>query len=458
MIHRPVRVHSLVQRTARDSLTPGEHTAYALVAADAMLAAWPEIERDADLAQTLRANTASLAARTGPAGCLHLPNVHRVIFLAGRSLGASGQVTAAVTYFRNLTDTTRTGLGLDHPDTLTARGDLALWQGRAGDAPGAVSALTELLADQGRVLGLGHIDTLATRHRLADWRGEAGDAAGAVTAYAELLGVYELALGSDHLGSLETRRAIAFWRGEAGDAAGAVTAYTELLTDRTRVLGPDHPHTLETRHAIAHWQGEAGDATGAVTAYTELLTDRTRVLGPDHPHPRNPPRHRPLAGRGRRRDRRRNRLHRTAHRRGAGIGTRPCRTLATRHNLAYRRGVAGDATGAVTAFTELLTDRARVLGPDHPHTLETRRNLTHWRERSGAGRTAGLTRSCGRAPAPGRDRVGGGSGRGGEFDEVAGHAAGSTVWCRCLPGRCATRQPRSRASAARSSYGGPNSR
>ncbi|MFG1807807.1 tetratricopeptide repeat protein [Streptomyces sp. NPDC049040] len=386
VIHRPVRVHSLVQRTARDSLTPGEHTAYALVAADAVLAAWPEMERDADLAQTLRANTAALAARTGPAGCLHLPNVHKVVFLAGRSLGASGQVTAAVTYFRNLADATRTGLGLDHPDTLTARGDLALWQGRGGDAPGAVSALTELLADQERVLGPGHIDTLATRHRLADWRGEAGDAAGAVSAYSELLGIYELALGPDHPGSLETRRAIAFWRGETGDATGAVTAYAELLRDRTRVLGPDHPHTLETRHAIAHWQGEAGDATGAVSAYAELLTDRTRVLGPDHPHT--------LETR-----------HAIAHWQGeAGdatgavsafaelltdvvrvLGPDHAGTLVTRHNLAYRRGEAGDAAGAVTAYAELLTDRTRVLGPDHPHTLETRRNLTHWRERSGAG-------------------------------------------------------------------------
>ncbi|WUH89459.1 tetratricopeptide repeat protein [Streptomyces sp. NBC_00433] len=384
--HRPVRVHSLVQRTARDSLNPGEHTAYALVAADALLAAWPETERDADLAQTLRANTATLAARTGPTGCLHLPNTHKVLFVAGRSLGASGQVTAAVTYFRNLADSTLTGLGPEHPDTLTARGDLALWQGRAGDAAGAVSAFTELLADQGRVLGHGHIDTLTTRHRLADWRGEAGDAAGAVSAYAELLDVYERVLGPDHPGSLETRRTIAYWQGEAGDATGAVAAYAELLTDRTRVLGPDHPHTLETRHAIAHWQGKAGDPAGAVTAYAELLADRERVLGPDHPHT--------LETR-----------HAIAHWQGETgdsasavtafaelltdvvrvLGPDHPGALVTRHNLAHRRGESGDATGAVAAFSELLADRARVLGPDHPHTRETRRNLMHWRERSGEG-------------------------------------------------------------------------
>ncbi|MGK5559421.1 tetratricopeptide repeat protein, partial [Actinomadura kijaniata] len=54
-------------------------------------------------------------------------------------------------------------------------------------------------------------------------------------------------------------------------------------------------------------------------------------------------------------------------------------TLTTRHNLAYWRGEAGDAAGAVTAFEGLLADFLRVLGPDHPHTLTTRHNLAGWR-------------------------------------------------------------------------------
>jgi hypothetical protein len=37
----------------------------------------------------------------------------------------------------------------------------------------------------------------------------------------------------------------------------------------------------------------------------------------------------------------------------------------------------------VHLFTELLSDRVRVLGPDHPQTLDTRRNI------------AASTRSCG---------------------------------------------------------------
>lgn len=42
-------------------------------------------------------------------------------------------------------------------------------------------------------------------------------------------------------------------------------------------------------------------------------------------------------------------------------------------------GRAGDAAGAATAFAELLADRLRVLGTDHPDTRITRDYLAHWR-------------------------------------------------------------------------------
>ena len=58
-------------------------------------------------------------------------------------------------------------------------------------------------------------------------------------------------------------------------------------------------------------------------------------------------------------------------------------TLTTRNNLASWRGMSGDPPGAVTAFEQLLTDRLRVLGPDHSDTLTTRNNLAYWRGKSG---------------------------------------------------------------------------
>ncbi|WP_078886379.1 tetratricopeptide repeat protein [Streptomyces sp. MUSC 125] len=301
--HQAVRIHQLVQRATRDTLTLHQHNTTAQTAADALLAAWPAIERDTDLAQTLRANTTALTETAEDA--LYQPGAHAVLFRTGRSLGEAGQVIAARDHYQHLTDTITSRLGEDHPATLNTRGNLARWRGQAGDAAGAVTALAELLADRIRVLGEDHPHTLNTRHDLARWRGEAGDAAGAATATAELLADRIRVLGEDHPATLNTRGNLARWRGEAGNAAGAVTALAELLADRIRVLGEDHPHTLTTRHDLAWWRGAAGDTSGAATALADLLPDMVRVLGEGHPA-----------------------------------------TLTARSNLAHWRGKAGEGGGA----------------------------------------------------------------------------------------------------------------
>ena len=63
-------------------------------------------------------------------------------------------------------------------------------------------------------------------------------------------------------------------------------------------------------------------------------------------------------------------------------------TLATRHNIAYWTGQAGDARGALELFTALLPDQQRVLGPDHPNTLTTRHNIAYWTGEAGDARGA----------------------------------------------------------------------
>ncbi|MBM9509460.1 DUF7779 domain-containing protein [Actinacidiphila acididurans] len=108
-LHREVRVHALIQRTLRDTLTSEQYAQTARAAADALLAVWPQVERDTVLAQTLRANAATLITWAEPA--LHRPDVHDVLVQVGHSLGESGQVTAAITYHWRLAATLPTGGG-----------------------------------------------------------------------------------------------------------------------------------------------------------------------------------------------------------------------------------------------------------------------------------------------------------------------------------------------------------
>ncbi|MFG3134652.1 tetratricopeptide repeat protein [Streptomyces sp. NPDC048211] len=338
--NQAVRVHRLVQRATREDLPRDLHDELARTAGDALVEAWPEVERDSALAQVLRANADALRAHAP--GPLREPGWHPVLFRAGRSLGEAGHLDAAHAYWSELHAAAHRSLGPDHPDTLTTRHHLAFWRGEAGDAAGAAAAFAELLENRRRVLGPDHPDALNTRANLAYQRGEAGDAAGAAAAFAELLEDRLRVLGPDHPDTLVTRGDVAGWQGMAGDVDRAVAAYAELLEDRLRVLGPDHPHTLNTRGNLAYWRGEAGDAAGALHAYTELLEDRLRILGPDHPH-----------------------------------------TLTSRHNVARWHGETGDATRAAAEFAELLEDRLRILGPEHPRTLGTRSNLARWRGEAG---------------------------------------------------------------------------
>ncbi|KUJ70561.1 ATP-binding protein, partial [Streptomyces albus subsp. albus] len=173
--HQAVRVHQLIQRATRDTLTTDQHNRLACTAADALTTAWPTIERDTALARALRANATALTRAAEDA--LYQPAAHRVLFRTGQSLRQAGQATAATVHFHRLAEATTRHLGANHPHTLAARNNLARSRGEAGDAAGAAAACGELLPDVVRVLGPDHPDTLNTRHNLAYWRGEAGDAA-----------------------------------------------------------------------------------------------------------------------------------------------------------------------------------------------------------------------------------------------------------------------------------------
>jgi hypothetical protein len=348
--HQAVRIHQLIQRSVRDTLPPARLAHCARTAADALVTAWPDTERDTALDQALRANTDAL--RSCAEDALYQSGAHEVLFRTSKSLAGSGQAEAALTYARDLAEEASRRLGPDHPDTLRVRSDVAEWRAETGDAAGAAAAYAELLGEMRQVLGEDHRHTLMARGSLAHWQGVAGDRTGAAAAYAELLRDVERVLGPVTPEAIAVRSELAHWQGEAGDAAGAAATFAVFLSAITRAVGPEHPVARLARRDAARWQGEAGDAAGAVAAFAELLSDTVRAVGPDAPE-----------------------------------------TLTTRGELAHWQGRSGDAAGAVAAFAELLTDMLRVFGPEHRHTLAAQNNLAFWRGRAGDAAAAAPTDS-----------------------------------------------------------------
>ncbi|MGW2918808.1 NB-ARC domain-containing protein [Streptomyces angustmyceticus] len=339
--HPAIRIHQLVQRAVREHLPVGHTACCARVAADALMAVWPTIERDTTLAQLLRANADTLFGLAEDA--LWWPSAHPLLLRAGQSLGDTGQVTAARDYIRRLVVTSRTFLGPDDAHTLDARRNHARWQGEAGDPTGAVASLTSLLPHQQRLLGPDHPNTLRTRSELGHWQRYAGDTAGAVTTFSLLLTDQQRLLGPDHRDTLITRHDLAHCQARNGDFATGANALAELLPRLQETLGAEHPTTLLTRHDLAFWQSKtSGDTTHAIRALARLLPDMERVLGPGHHH-----------------------------------------AQITRSNLANFQGESGDVAGAVITLSALLADRRRLLGAEHPRTLLTCSDLIRWQAHTG---------------------------------------------------------------------------
>ena len=140
-----------------------------------------------------------------PVCALLLPHARAVLALTSDGmwqiaayLGNSGSYLAARDLFQLIADAYNEddAYGAEHPDTLAARANLALWTGMAGDAAGARDQFAALLRIYERVSGAEHPDTLPTGHELARWTGEAGDAAGARDQFAALLPISERVLGA----------------------------------------------------------------------------------------------------------------------------------------------------------------------------------------------------------------------------------------------------------------------
>lgn len=380
--NRAARVHNLVQRATRESLTAHRRDQLARAAADALIAAWPEVEGDTVLGQALRSDADALTDHSETA--LWRPEPHPVLLRAARSRGEAGLFTAAMARWQHLYTACLRHLGPDHPTTLASRYEVAFWQGEAGDPAGAAAAMKDLLADYLRVLGPDHPDALKTRLELARSQGETGDVAGAAAGMTEVLRDRLRVLGPDHPDTLKTRHELAYWRGRAGDPAGAVAESEALLRDQLRVLGPDHPDSLKARHNHAYWKAQSGDLAGAVPEMNEVLRDRLRVLGPDHRDTLisryELARWRGLAGDPAGATTDMGELV-ADYRRVLGPGHPD--TLKGRHGLAYWKGQSGDLAGAMAEMEAVLRDRLRVLGPDHPRTLITRTNLARWQGEAG---------------------------------------------------------------------------
>lgn len=237
-------------------------------------------------------------------------------------------------------------LGRDHPDTLTSRLTLAVSHCLADRTDLAIEIGEQALADSERILGSDHPDTLIISLHVASFYGLADRAGEAVDVLEQVVADHERLLGSNHVDTLTIRASLAASYGATDRTSEAVDLSEQVLADRERILGSAHPDTLTNRHQLALFYWAEGRRDEAINLLEHLMADQGRILGSNHRNTRDT----------------RDTLTDCYQQQGR---------TEDAHSL-LERALADEA---IAAEQQVLADRERTLGHDHPDTLRARLSL-----------------------------------------------------------------------------------
>lgn len=329
---RTVLVHEAVQVLARQHMTTAECEQAALVAADALVQAWPDEDSGSPATQALRDCAWKLREIAGT--LLWQPRCHPVLMRYGQSLDAAGLTGLAVTYWQAMLGNTRQMLGADHPQTVAARGFLGAACEASGRVDEAISVYEAGLGDAERALGAGHSDTRSAGERLLHGYLSAGRQDEAIRLAEKMLAGREQALGPDHPDALAARAELASTYLAAGRPAEACDTFEHLLARRERVLGRGHPDTIAAQTSLAVAYARDGRSKSAIALGKRVLADSERAQGAGHPD-----------------------------------------TTAARASLASAYRAADKHKESLRLYERVLADQERTLGPGHPDTIRARSDV-----------------------------------------------------------------------------------
>ncbi|MEI2814950.1 MAG: toll/interleukin-1 receptor domain-containing protein [Microthrixaceae bacterium] len=298
---------------------------------------WADVSRHGEIVPVLPHARALAGDRVEPTGSAGLRLWNAVLLIdtyAGSWTGDDSSRARFLTQRERCHGAHRRILGDDHPDTLTAKANLAVSLRALGDAAAARTLQQDVLDARRRILGDDHPDTLTAKANLAVSLRALGDAAAARTLQQDVLDARRRILGDDHPDTLTAKANLAASLRALGDAAAARTLQQDVLDASRRILGDDHPDTLTAKANLADSLRALGDAAAARTLQQDVLDARRRILGDDHPD-----------------------------------------TLTAKANLADSLRALGDAAAARTLQQDVLDASRRILGDDHPDTLTAKANL-----------------------------------------------------------------------------------
>ncbi len=273
----------------------------------------------------------------------------------GATYRALGMIDAAEPHLRAALDLRRAELGPEHPDTLASQVEWGLFLNDKGQTTEAIPIIRSALEASVRVLGEDHADTIRTTSGLAwvlRWHGKFDEAA---TLFRRAYDGSLRTLGADDPRTVKSATNLALTlidEGRYDEAALVLEGDSRgdggALEAGRRVLGERHPDYLYMQNVRAFMFLCRGRYAEAASQYAVVVERAVEVLGAEHPY-----------------------------------------TLYWKNSLGWAMlkdgyDVPGDGVGgsggpraaeAEPVFREVLMARRRVIGEDHPDTLDSEAGL-----------------------------------------------------------------------------------
>lgn len=171
--------------------------------------------------------------------------------------------------------------GAEDPETLKSAGNIGTARHAQGHYAQAATIQRAVVEAKRRLLGPADVSTLQSEGNLAMTLSEQGNYAEAEEIEVRVLAARERVLGLEHPHTLAARGNWAKTLFARGDFRRAAAALRAVLAAETRVLGPEHPATLVTHTNLAVAIASAGDEKAAARMCADLLPVCERVLGRD---------------------------------------------------------------------------------------------------------------------------------------------------------------------------------
>jgi len=244
--------------------------------------AWPEDEPSGWLGCMLVSCSVSLWRMAGDSLWVdgHCPGLLR---RAGEFLISAGMLSAALTFWADLSAAAERLLGPDHPDALMIADNVAALHLADGEPARAAMRYEWISTQLHRRLGADHTAPIAAQLDLGRSLAADGQLGKAVAVLEHAASEYMRVLGPDHLETVAATEHLAAACVQAAEGAKAITLYQRALADRVRLQGPRHLDAIAARQRLARAYLAAGNVKAAVSEARKVVADRQRELGENHP-------------------------------------------------------------------------------------------------------------------------------------------------------------------------------